>query len=60
MPSEQFQSAYDSIHNTGTRLLQYLREIEEGRRSEGKAIALSRVKLIGDRSFLHLFSCHSF
>jgi GTPase Era involved in 16S rRNA processing len=35
MSSEQFQAAYDSIHNTGTRLLQYLREIEEGRRSEG-------------------------
>ena len=35
MSSEQFQAAYDRIHNTGTRLLQYLREIEEGRRSEG-------------------------
>ncbi len=35
MSSEQFQAAYDSIHSTGTRLLQYLQEIEEGRRSEG-------------------------
>jgi GTPase Era involved in 16S rRNA processing len=35
MSSEQFQATYDSIHNTGTRLLQYLQEIEEGRRSEG-------------------------
>lgn len=35
MSSEQFQAAYESIHSTGTRLLQYLREIEEGRRSEG-------------------------
>jgi GTPase Era involved in 16S rRNA processing len=36
MSSEQFQSTYESIYRTGTRLLQYLREIEEGRRSEGK------------------------
>lgn len=36
MSSEQFQSTYESIYSTGTRLLQYLREIEEGRRSEGK------------------------
>src|SRR4028118_1415631 len=35
MSSEQFQAAYESIYSTGTRLLQYLREIEEGRRSEG-------------------------
>ncbi|MEQ9358201.1 dynamin family protein [Coleofasciculus chthonoplastes] len=35
MSSEQFQATYESIHSTGTRLLQYLREIEEGRRSEG-------------------------
>jgi len=35
MSSEQFQAAYESINSTGTRLLQYLREIEEGRRSEG-------------------------
>lgn len=35
MSSEQFQAAYESIHSTGTRLLQYLREVEEGRRSEG-------------------------
>jgi GTPase Era involved in 16S rRNA processing len=35
MSSEQFQSTYESIHSTGTRLLQYLQEIEEGRRSEG-------------------------
>jgi GTPase Era involved in 16S rRNA processing len=35
MSSEQFQATYESIHNTGTRLLQYLRQIEEGRRSEG-------------------------
>lgn len=35
MSSEQFQAAYDKIHSTGTRLLQYLQEIEQGRRSEG-------------------------
>ena len=35
MSSEQFQAAYESINSTGTRLLQYLREIKEGRRSEG-------------------------
>ena len=35
MSSEQFQATYESIHSTGTRLLQYLQEIEEGRRSEG-------------------------
>ncbi|MGB5963217.1 MAG: dynamin family protein [Coleofasciculaceae cyanobacterium] len=35
MSSEQFQAAYDKIHRTGTRLLQYLQEIEQGRRSEG-------------------------
>lgn len=35
MSSEQFQAAYESIHSTGTRLLQYLQEIEQGRRSEG-------------------------
>lgn len=35
MSSEQFQAAYDSIESTGTRLLQYLLGIREGRRSEG-------------------------
>lgn len=35
MSSEQFQATYESIYSTGRRLLQYLREIEEGRRSEG-------------------------
>jgi hypothetical protein len=35
MSSEQFQATYESIHRTGRRLLQYLREIEQGRRSEG-------------------------
>ncbi len=35
MSSEQFQATYDSIHSTGTRLLQYLQEIEKGRHSEG-------------------------
>ncbi len=35
MSSEQFQAAHDSIYSTGTRLLQYLREIREGRWSEG-------------------------
>ncbi|MEH1858071.1 MAG: hypothetical protein V7L21_08720 [Nostoc sp.] len=35
MSSEQFQAAHDSIYNTGTRLLQYLQEIRQGRLSEG-------------------------
>lgn len=35
MSSEQFQAAHDSIYSTGTRLLQYLKEFREGRRSEG-------------------------
>lgn len=35
MSSEQFQAAHDSIYSTGTRLLQYLREISAGRRREG-------------------------
>jgi predicted GTPase len=35
MSSEQFQAAHDSIYSTGTRLVQYLNEIGEGRRSEG-------------------------
>lgn len=35
MSSEQFQAAHDSIYSTGTRLLQYLREIREGREREG-------------------------
>lgn len=35
MSSEQFQSTYESINRTGTRLLQYLKEMEEGRRSQG-------------------------
>ncbi|MBW4636805.1 MAG: dynamin family protein [Gloeocapsa sp. UFS-A4-WI-NPMV-4B04] len=35
MSSEQFQAAHDSIYSTGIRLVQYLHEIGEGRRSEG-------------------------
>lgn len=35
MSSEQFQATYESISDTGKRLLHYLQEIEEGRRSEG-------------------------
>lgn len=35
MSSEQFQAAHNSIYSTGTRLVQYLHEIGEGRRSEG-------------------------
>jgi len=35
MSSEQFQSTYESIYDTGTRLLHYLAEMEKGRRSEG-------------------------
>ncbi|MEH2409090.1 dynamin family protein [Nostoc sp.] len=35
MSSEEFQAAHDSIYNTGTRLLQYLQEIRQGRFSEG-------------------------
>jgi len=35
MSSEHFQATYESIHSTGMRLLQYLQEIEQGRRSEG-------------------------
>lgn len=34
MSSEQFQSAHESIHQIGTRLLEYLREIRAERRSE--------------------------
>lgn len=34
MSSEQFQAAHDSIYSTGTRLLQYIQQIREGRRSE--------------------------
>ena len=35
MSSEQFQAAHDSIYSTGTRLLQHIQQIREGRRSEG-------------------------
>jgi len=35
MSSEQFQAAYDSIYNIGTRLLQYLQEIRQDCLSEG-------------------------
>lgn len=35
MSSQQFQAAHDSIYNTGTRLLQYLQEIRQGRFNEG-------------------------
>ncbi len=35
MSSKQFQAAYESIHNTGTQLLQYLRELQAGRLKEG-------------------------
>ena len=35
MSSEQFQAAHDSIYSTGVRLLQYIQQIREGRRSEG-------------------------
>ena len=35
MSSEQFQAAHDSIYSTGIRLLQYIQQIREGRRSEG-------------------------
>ncbi|MFO0099824.1 MAG: dynamin family protein [Aphanizomenon sp.] len=35
MSSEQFQAAHSNIYNLGTRLLQYLQEIRQGRLSEG-------------------------
>ncbi|MEI2583010.1 dynamin family protein [Scytonema sp. PRP1] len=35
MSFEQFQAAHESIYSTGTRLLQYLEEIRQGRFSEG-------------------------
>lgn len=33
--SEKFQETYNKIHNTGTRLLQYLKELRAGRLLEG-------------------------
>jgi GTPase Era involved in 16S rRNA processing len=35
MSSEQFQAAHESIYSLGTRILQYLQEIRQGRLSEG-------------------------
>lgn len=35
MSSQQFQSTYESVHYTGTRLLQYLRELRLGQLGEG-------------------------
>lgn len=35
MSSQEFQAAYSSIYNTGTRLLQYLREYQDGLHTQG-------------------------
>ncbi|MCL1463347.1 dynamin family protein [Argonema galeatum] len=35
MSSQEFQAAYSSIYNTGTRLLQYLREYRDGLHAQG-------------------------
>lgn len=35
MYSQQFQETYESIYNSGTRLLEYLQEIRESRHQEG-------------------------
>lgn len=35
MSSQEFQAAYSSIYNTGTRLLQYLREYRDGLHTQG-------------------------
>lgn len=35
MSSQEFQAAYSSIYNTGTNLLQYLRELRDGLHTQG-------------------------